>query len=338
MQRAGPRTRLKAEGQLPEIAMSEASDGLRANRRSGKPVSGSVSAQLRLVLALLVFHSVLCTRLSIRLFTVLRSEDSGGGYTGRCRSLPPDAHSSTRHCFPITRTHITPSTMRLLKPRSSQTCSSRGLPLGELIDRRAQTGARTKELRSLLDAAAKIAQGKACVYATGSFGRREASAFSDLDVFIVAKCDKPPEPEAKRQSVLNPLDGILIKAELIRVGRHLRFPDFTGDGRYLVQYSVKDFTETLGTPEDDVTNTFTARLLLLLESCPLVGSAVYDDVIDEVVSEYWRDYEGHKNDFIPAFLANDILRLWRTLCVNYEARTERTPELEKAKRKLKNSS
>lgn len=208
--------------------------------------------------------------------------------------------------------------------------------MGELADRRAQTEARTKELRSLLDAAAKIAEGKACVYATGSFGRREASAFSDLDVFIVAKCDKPPEPEAKRQSVLNPLDGILIKAELIRVGRHLRFPDFTGDGRYLVQYSVKDFTETLGTPEDDVTNTFTAKLLLLLESCPLVGSAVYDDVIDEVVSEYWRDYEGHENDFIPAFLANDILRLWRTLCVNYEARTERTPELEKAKRKLKN--
>lgn len=39
---------------------------------------------------------------------------------------------------------------------------------------------------------------------------------------------------------------------------------------------------------------------------------------------------------MPAFLANDILRLWRTFCVNYEARTERVPEAQKAKGKLKN--
>jgi hypothetical protein len=39
---------------------------------------------------------------------------------------------------------------------------------------------------------------------------------------------------------------------------------------------------------------------------------------------------------MPAYLGNDILRLWRTFCVNYEARTERTPEVAKAKGKLKN--
>ena len=39
---------------------------------------------------------------------------------------------------------------------------------------------------------------------------------------------------------------------------------------------------------------------------------------------------------MPAFLTNDILRLWRTFCVNYEARTETEPAEEKAKRKLKN--
>jgi hypothetical protein len=112
--------------------------------------------------------------------------------------------------------------------------------------------------------------------------------------------------------------------------------DFSGDGRYLVHYSVHEFTKTLGTPEDDVTNTFTARLLLLLESRPLLESSVYKDVIDEVIAAYWRDYEDHKTDFMPPFLANDILRLWRTFCVNYEARTERIPDNEKAKGKLKN--
>jgi len=59
-------------------------------------------------------------------------------------------------------------------------------------------------------------------------------------------------------------------------------------------------------------------------------------VTEEVIAAYWRDYEDHKSNFIPAFLSNDILRLWRTFCVNYEARTERVPELEKAKGKIKN--
>ena len=39
---------------------------------------------------------------------------------------------------------------------------------------------------------------------------------------------------------------------------------------------------------------------------------------------------------MPAFLANDILRMWRTFCVNYEARTKTEPAEQKAKRKLKN--
>ena len=39
---------------------------------------------------------------------------------------------------------------------------------------------------------------------------------------------------------------------------------------------------------------------------------------------------------MPAFLANDILRLWRTFCVNYEARTSDVPPEKKNKRRLKN--
>jgi hypothetical protein len=131
------------------------------------------------------------------------------------------------------------------------------------------------------------------------------------------------------------LEEILIKADLIEVTRELGIPEFSGDGRYLAAYSVHDFTKTLGTPEDDVTNTFTARLLLLLESRPLVEETVYREIIEEVTAAYWRDYEDHKSTFMPAFFANDVLRLWRTFCVNYEARTERVPEEEKAKGKLK---
>jgi hypothetical protein len=199
-----------------------------------------------------------------------------------------------------------------------------------LADRRSQTTARIEELRASLREAEAIAAGKACVYATGSFGRGEASAFSDLDLFILGKSND------HGQSLLKRLDDICIRADLIEVTRNLGIPEFSGDGRYLVHYSVKEFTKTLGTPQDDIANTFTARLLLLLESYPLLEEAVYREVIGEVVAAYWRDYEDHKSDFMPAFLSNDILRLWRTFCVNYEARTERAPQEEKAKGKIKN--
>jgi predicted nucleotidyltransferase len=208
--------------------------------------------------------------------------------------------------------------------------------MGKLAERRIKTQRRIQSLRDELAEAKQLIAGKACVYATGSFGRGEASEFSDLDVFIVGLSDDKSRRDGAERSRLTLLDEICVKAELIEAIRRLKIPDFDGDGRYLSHHSVHDFTKTLGTPEDDVTNTFTARLLLLLESSALLEELVYQEVIDEVIAAYWRDYEDHKSEFIPAFLANDILRLWRTFCVNYEARTETQPAEKKAKRKLKN--
>jgi hypothetical protein len=202
--------------------------------------------------------------------------------------------------------------------------------VGQLADRKKDTQARMKTLKERLHDAESIASSKACVYATGSFGRLEASEHSDLDLFIVGKCD------GKGANLLKRLDEICLKADLIEVTRDLKIPEFSGDGRYLMNYTVDGLVKTLGTRQDDVENTFTARLLLLLESRPLLEPTVYAEVTADVIAAYWRDYEDHKSDFMPAFLGNDILRLWRTFCVNYESNTARAPELEKAKGKLKN--
>lgn len=123
---------------------------------------------------------------------------------------------------------------------------------------------------------------------------------------------------------------------MIDVTKKHGIPEFDGDGKYLVHYSVDQLVSTLGTPNDDASNTFTARLLLLLESTAVLGEKTYSDAIDDVIASYWGDYEKHKNNFVPAFLTNDILRLWRTFCVNYEARTDREPEEKRIKRKVKN--
>lgn len=207
--------------------------------------------------------------------------------------------------------------------------------MGELSNRRRQTKKRISKLNQKLRSAEVIAARKACVYATGSFGRREASIHSDLDLFIVGKNTKP-DADGKIKSRLARLDDIRIKAKLVETTRALGIPEFSGDGKYLLHYSVSDLTRTLGKADDDASNTFTARLLLLLESCPLVEKRAYQKVIKEVISAYWGDYKGHEKDFMPAFLANDILRLWRTFCVNYEANTAKEPADKKAKRKLQN--
>lgn len=202
--------------------------------------------------------------------------------------------------------------------------------MGELLNRRRKdTQGRIKKLRTKLAEAETRCEGKACVYATGSYGRGEASRHSDLDLFIVGH-------GSIKEPALRGLDEILVKADLIDVTRQLRIRDFSGDGEYLKHYPIKKLVGRLGTPRDDAENTFTARLLLLLESSPLLGETVYHQITDEVIKAYWKDYEQNKNTYMPAFLANDILRMWRTFCVNYEAFTRSEPAEAMAKRRLKN--
>lgn len=206
--------------------------------------------------------------------------------------------------------------------------------MGDVLKaRRATNQQRLDKLRSGLAAAEEMAGDAACVYVTGSFGRGEASDHSDLDAFIVGKS---VEEGGLKRRALSRLDEICIKADLIEVCREQGFPEFDRDGAFLSHHTIDHLVETLGKPEDDAANTFTARLLLLLESAPLLGGDVYNYILDEVIAAYWRDYQDHRSDFMPAYLANDVLRLWRTFCINYEARTQTEPIEKKAKRKLKN--
>lgn len=202
-----------------------------------------------------------------------------------------------------------------------------------LDERIAKTSGKIEELKSCLTNAKKHLGEAACVYATGSFGRLESGDNSDLDLFIVSKTG---DVNGIKTSLLRNLDAIIIKADLISALRKLDMPEFDSDGKYLAHYSVDEFTDSIGKSDDDAKNTLTGRLLLFLESKPLLGDEVYNEIIEEVIASYWRDFGDHSEDFMPAYLANDILRLWRTFCVNYEARTRREPEKEKIAGKIKN--
>ena len=172
-----------------------------------------------------------------------------------------------------------------------------------------------------------------CIYVTGSFGRLEASKYSDLDIFFIhegSSCHSCSMPRIKKT---------LLDADLIRAAQELRFPDFSNDGEYLEVHYIDDILNNLGGPRDDFQNHFTARLLLLLESRPLYNESFYENVMKKIIYSYYRDYHDHEDSFSPIFLINDIIRFWRTLCLNYEHRRNRLPddnELKKNKNHLAN--
>ena len=147
-----------------------------------------------------------------------------------------------------------------------------------------------------------------CVYTTGSLARHEAAETSDLDLFVIG--DKGDNKYGK-------LDEIRIFSALMGINKELGFPEFSNDGEFLKIFNYGEVEKIIGSPSDDHYNWFTARMLLILESKCIYNAGKYDEIVKKIIKVYLKD-EDHE-DFNLYFLLNDILRFWRTLCLNYES-------------------
>jgi len=148
-----------------------------------------------------------------------------------------------------------------------------------------------------------------CIYAVGSGGRGELSEHSDLDIFLV----KHGEPRR--------IDEIRLQSAVLRALRTQRFEDPSNDAHFLKLHSAQTLIERLGEPRDDVENTFTVRMLLLLESRALLGHQAHANLTAKALDAYWKNTAVHRNDYLPIILLNDIIRYWRILLLNYESKT-----------------
>jgi len=146
------------------------------------------------------------------------------------------------------------------------------------------------------------------IYCGGSLGRGEVGRNSDLDLFILSNNKKSDEHH---------LDVLRLLSEVIRINSKLGFPEFSNDGQYLQVYSFPDMLKALGSPRDDNENLFTVRMLLILESKAVFNKNLYSQHIKNTLGHYFRDRKG-RSYFRPLFLLNDLLRYWRTVCLNYE--------------------
>lgn len=179
---------------------------------------------------------------------------------------------------------------------------------------------RIEELQKALAASSPISESGVCVYATGSFGRFEAHRSSDLDIFLIA--------DRSKEAPLSRSDELVILGDIVTICRQQSFRDFDQGGSLLHVHDLADMSKYLGSATDDSANHFTARMLLLLESHCLSGEAQYQTAKSTLLELYFRDYDGHAPEFLPVFLINDILRYWRTLCLNFEySRVQREEKL-----------
>ncbi len=148
---------------------------------------------------------------------------------------------------------------------------------------------------------------KIMVFCAGSLARLEFGKKSDLDLFITTEENFKPSR----------LEEYTLYSHLIRLNDELKFPSFSNDGEYLKIYSLEELKKETGSRKDDNSNSFTVRMLLLLESNPIFNKEKYYQHLDSILQHYYRDEKG-KEEFRPLFLLNDLLRYWRTVCLNYE--------------------
>lgn len=201
-----------------------------------------------------------------------------------------------------------------------------------LIEKRENSVTRLNHLKASLQPLQELQDLKSMtVFVAGSYARNEASIYSDIDLFFVF--------DGNPKDLSNPnIRSLRAFARIIEESDSLGFPAFSNDGEFLKVLEAPEIMRELGGRNDDYLNYFTARMLMLLESVPIYGEDTYQHVVREIIDAYFRDYSHHPKEFRPIFLINDILRFWKTLCLNYENKRNQ-PETErdrKVKQKIKN--
>lgn len=181
-----------------------------------------------------------------------------------------------------------------------------------LAERNRRSRARLDPVREALNESAIVRDNPLAIFCAGSLARMESGKKSDLDLFVTA--DAGGHGELRKR-----LFQITLFSELMAINQRLGFPPFSNDGEYLKVYFMEDLTSRTGSPSDDSENLFTTRMLLMLESQPIAHEDIYRKHLRTILELYYRDRNA-ASPFRPIFLLNDLLRYWRTMCLNYEER------------------
>jgi len=168
--------------------------------------------------------------------------------------------------------------------------------------------ARSEEILEILRSVAADLLGGDTDYiigVNGSVARREATSGSDVDLFVLTLSGDLGAAEAAQSEFRERL-----------IARDIKMP--AHGGVFESPLPTTQLTATIG-GEDD-TNTFiTRRMLYLLEGEWVANEVGFNRLRSELVARYVsEDLDDQK---IVRFFLNDVIRYWRTICVDFENKT-----------------
>lgn len=146
---------------------------------------------------------------------------------------------------------------------------------------------------------------KITIITTGSYGRKEASTSSDLDLFIFFDSDRPEDVLSEEKLAIEAIVNKYISKD-------------TGDtGTFGVEAVVRfsDMQINIGGDNDTNAN-LTRRMLFLLEGTWLYGEERFNTYRTDLLSKYIK--AGNPDKQISRFLLNDIIRYYRTITTDFE--------------------
>lgn len=154
----------------------------------------------------------------------------------------------------------------------------------------------------------------------GSYARREVTSGSDVDLFFLYGTGDKKGVKQKQKQFRD------------RLKQHPE-PIFcvSDGGLFKHPISIDKISETIGGFEDDNKH-ITRRMLLLLEGEYVFNRKVFNDTRENLLKRYVPS--DIREDQICLYLLNDIIRYWRTICVDYEHKT-RDPKKPRAIRLVK---
>lgn len=147
------------------------------------------------------------------------------------------------------------------------------------------------------------------VVTTGSYARREANQHSDLDFFLLVKNNGLMVDQEYVSEIQNTISGIARRT----IGK-----EPSQDGAFGTCEPTDRMVINIGGNLDENAK-ITRRILLLLECDWISNEVLFDDTRNRLLDRYLDNKI--RDDNIARFLLNDIIRYYRTVCVDFEYKT-----------------
>jgi hypothetical protein len=193
-----------------------------------------------------------------------------------------------------------------------------GVAFDHLRAARELTARRSADVSEVLGRIGTLEGLSTCVF--GSWARQELTTDSDDDwAVLVGRPFAPYDADVLREVVA--AQAVLGEGER-RPGTQAVFGE---------PICVPELWARIGLDADTNTN-LTRRMLLLLESRELHGD-VRRSAIEQILGRYL--YESHAAGQPQRFLLNDVVRYWRTICVDFEGKAAGGPDPKWAARNAK---